>query len=68
MLTVNDVFVTFTITKLKYILTISLVEYSTFRTYMMFLLININALLQPKSSVEVMQSIFMLSHWECSIR
>ena len=36
---VNDVFVRFMIMGLKYILTILLVDYSTFRIYMMFLLI-----------------------------
>jgi len=47
MLIVNDVFVRFMIMKFKYILTTLLVEYSTFRIYAIFLLIN--ALLQPKS-------------------
>jgi len=45
MLIVNDVFIKFTIMKLKYILTTFLVEYSTFRVYVL----SIIKLLQPKS-------------------
>ena len=39
MLIVNDVFVRFTVMKLKYIVSSLFIEYSSFRIYMMFLLI-----------------------------
>ena len=38
-----------------------------FVTYRILHFQNINALVQPKSWIEVMQSIFISSYWECSI-